>query len=95
MSGGASGAAPGGPGLQGIAPDKLPRHLAVIMDGNGRWAQQRGLVRTSGHDAGAKTIRTVTTECARLGLEQLTLYAFSHENWKRPKGAAKATSRVQ
>ncbi len=74
-----------GSGLADIPADKLPRHLAIIMDGNGRWAQQRGLLRTSGHDAGAKTIRTVTTECARLGLEQLTLYAFSHENWKRPQ----------
>jgi len=64
---------------------RLPRHLAIIMDGNGRWAQKQGLVRTSGHEAGARSIRTITTECARLGLEQLTLYAFSHENWKRPR----------
>ncbi len=68
-----------------VPRSKLPRHLAIIMDGNGRWAQGRGLARTSGHDAGARTIRTITTECARLGLEQLTLYAFSHENWKRPQ----------
>jgi undecaprenyl diphosphate synthase len=68
-----------------LQPDKLPRHLAIIMDGNGRWAQSQGMVRTRGHSKGADTIRTVTTECARLGLEQLTLYAFSHENWKRPK----------
>ena len=65
--------------------EKLPRHLAIIMDGNGRWAQQHGLARTGGHEAGARTIRTITTECARLGLERLTLYAFSHENWKRPR----------
>jgi len=64
---------------------RLPRHIAIIMDGNGRWAQGRGLLRTAGHDAGARTIRTITTECARLKLQQLTLYAFSHENWKRPK----------
>jgi len=68
-----------------LDPHKLPRHLAIIMDGNGRWAQGRGLVRTSGHERGADSIRTVTTECARLGLQQLTLYAFSHENWKRPR----------
>ncbi|HZL99686.1 MAG TPA: polyprenyl diphosphate synthase [Planctomycetota bacterium] len=64
---------------------KLPRHLAIIMDGNGRWAQTHGLARTGGHEAGARTIRAITTECARLGLERLTLYAFSHENWKRPR----------
>ena len=71
--------------MSDIPRDKLPRHLAIIMDGNGRWAQKQGLLRTAGHEAGAATIRTVTTECARLGLQQLTLYAFSHENWKRPK----------
>jgi undecaprenyl diphosphate synthase len=67
------------------ARGKLPRHLAIIMDGNGRWAQQRCLPRTAGHEAGARTIRTITTECAKLGLEQLTLYAFSQENWRRPR----------
>jgi len=65
--------------------DKLPSHLAIIMDGNGRWAQAQGMLRTKGHAKGAETIRTITTECARLGMKQLTLYAFSHENWKRPK----------
>jgi undecaprenyl diphosphate synthase len=68
-----------------LDPAKLPRHLAIIMDGNGRWAQQRGLARTRGHESGADTIRSVTTSCAELGLEQLTLYAFSNENWKRPR----------
>ena len=68
-----------------LSADKLPRHLAIIMDGNGRWAQAQGMLRTKGHARGAETIRTITTECARLGLAQLTLYAFSHENWKRPK----------
>ena len=72
-------------GLDDIPRDKLPPHVAMIMDGNGRWAQGRGLPRTSGHEKGANTIRTMTTECARLGLERLTLYAFSHENWKRPR----------
>ena len=71
--------------MTGLDPAKLPRHLAIIMDGNGRWASGQGLVRTKGHEKGADTIRTATTECARLGLEQLTLYAFSHENWKRPR----------
>ncbi len=71
--------------MNDIPADKLPRHLAIIMDGNGRWAQGQGLARTSGHEKGADTIRTVTTECARLGLQQLTLYAFSAENWKRPR----------
>jgi undecaprenyl diphosphate synthase len=55
------------------------------MDGNGRWAEKQGFARTKGHERGADTIRTVTTECARLKLEQLTLYAFSNENWKRPR----------
>ncbi|MCB9897613.1 MAG: di-trans,poly-cis-decaprenylcistransferase [Planctomycetes bacterium] len=68
-----------------LDPAKLPRHLAIIMDGNGRWAQRQGLVRTSGHERGADTIRLITTECAKRGLEQLTLYAFSAENWKRPR----------
>jgi undecaprenyl diphosphate synthase len=66
-------------------PAKLPRHLAIIMDGNGRWAEGRGLVRTNGHERGADSIRTITTECAKLGLSRLTLYAFSAENWKRPR----------
>ena len=62
----------------------LPRHVAMIMDGNGRWANGRGLPRFAGHKQGAKTVDLVTTECARLGLEALTLYSFSSENWKRP-----------
>ncbi len=62
----------------------LPRHVAMIMDGNGRWANGRGLPRFAGHKQGAKTVDLVTTECARLGIEALTLYSFSSENWKRP-----------
>ncbi|RPG14221.1 MAG: di-trans,poly-cis-decaprenylcistransferase [Phycisphaera sp. TMED9] len=65
-------------------PQTLPRHLAVIMDGNGRWAQAQGLPRIAGHRQGAKTVDMVTMECARLGIEALTLYSFSSENWKRP-----------
>jgi undecaprenyl diphosphate synthase len=61
-----------------------PKHLAIIMDGNGRWAQQRSQPRMVGHLQGAEVVRTVTTECAKLGIEALTLYSFSMENWKRP-----------
>jgi undecaprenyl diphosphate synthase len=62
----------------------IPRHVAIIMDGNGRWAQERSLRRILGHREGIRSVREVTTECARLGVESLTLYAFSVENWKRP-----------
>ena len=64
---------------------RLPRHVAVIMDGNGRWAQRRHLPRIAGHRAGTKTARTTIETCARLNIEALTLYAFSVENWRRPK----------
>jgi undecaprenyl diphosphate synthase len=64
--------------------EKLPEAIAIIMDGNGRWAQERGLPRAKGHEVGAESVRAVTRECARLGLKELTLYAFSTENWKRP-----------
>ena len=63
--------------------DNLPRHIAIIMDGNGRWAKRRGLPRTAGHAAGAETFRTIATYCKDIGLEYLTVYAFSTENWKR------------
>jgi undecaprenyl diphosphate synthase len=69
----------------GLSPERLPRHVAIIMDGNGRWAQARGLPRIEGHRRGVQSVRTVVEECARLGLEQLTLYCFSSENWKRPR----------
>lgn len=64
--------------------ERLPRHIAVIMDGNGRWARQRGQPRIEGHRRGGTSVRTITEECARLGIEQLTLYCLSSENWKRP-----------
>ena len=64
--------------------DRLPRHIAIIMDGNGRWAKKRGLPRTAGHAAGAENFRTIATYCKEIGLEYLTVYAFSTENWKRP-----------
>lgn len=68
-----------------IQLDKVPNHIAIIMDGNGRWAKSRFLPRTAGHKAGVETIRKVLKECQRLGIKHLTLYAFSTENWKRPK----------
>jgi undecaprenyl diphosphate synthase len=69
----------------GLDPARLPRHIAVIMDGNGRWAQQRGLPRIEGHRRGVKSVRATIEECCRLGIRQLTLYCLSTENWKRPK----------
>lgn len=68
----------------GLRSDRLPRHVAIIMDGNGRWAQSRGLPRIEGHRRGVSTVRTIVEQCSRLGLDQLTLYCFSSENWKRP-----------
>jgi len=70
--------------LKQVDPRALPRHIAIIMDGNGRWARQRHLPRAAGHRAGAHAVREVVESAARLGLEALTLYAFSVENWKRP-----------
>ena len=63
----------------------LPNHLRIIMDGNGRWAKKRGLPRSAGHKAGANVFRTISDECAALGIKYVTFYAFSTENWKRPK----------
>lgn len=64
---------------------ELPKHIVIIMDGNGRWAQQRNLPRSSGHQAGVKTTRKIVEHCARLGVSALTVYAFSSENWRRPE----------
>ncbi len=72
------------PALADVPAAKIPRHIAIIMDGNGRWARRRGLPRIEGHRCGADVVRRVTEECARLGIEQLTLYCLSSENWKRP-----------
>lgn len=69
---------------------EIPRHIAVIMDGNGRWAKERGLPRREGHRAGAESVREVTDTCIDLGVEYLTLYAFSSENWSRPEAEIKA-----
>ncbi|RXJ82224.1 di-trans,poly-cis-decaprenylcistransferase [Arcobacter sp. F2176] len=65
--------------------NNLPQHVAIIMDGNGRWAKEQGLNRTAGHEEGAKTVREITTHANNLGIKYLTLYAFSTENWTRPK----------
>ncbi|MDX9742325.1 MAG: di-trans,poly-cis-decaprenylcistransferase [Arcobacteraceae bacterium] len=65
--------------------NNFPNHIAIIMDGNGRWAKSRGLSRTAGHEEGAKTVREITKYCSQIGVKYLTLYAFSTENWTRPK----------
>lgn len=71
--------------LETINKDNLPKHLAIIMDGNGRWAKQKGLLRAFGHEKGTKSVKNTVETCAKLGIENLTLYAFSTENWNRPK----------
>lgn len=76
--------------LAAIDPARIPRHIAVIMDGNGRWAKQRGKPRIFGHREGAASVRAIIDTCARLGVEAVTLYAFSTENWKRPRTEIKA-----
>ena len=63
---------------------RIPSHIAIIMDGNGRWATERNMPRTYGHQAGVETVRRITSECTRLGVKYLTLYTFSTENWNRP-----------
>jgi undecaprenyl diphosphate synthase len=68
-----------------IDTTKLPNHLAIIMDGNGRWAKQKGMLRIFGHENGTKSVREVVEASAELGIKYVTLYAFSTENWKRPK----------
>jgi len=69
----------------GIEVEQMPRHIAIIMDGNGRWAQKKGLPRAHGHREGAKTVEAIAQHCVDFGIECLTLYSFSMENWKRPK----------
>ena len=80
--------------IPGVPRERLPRHIAIIMDGNGRWARRRRLPRVRGHRAGAESVRTVTEECVRLGIGQLTLYGFSAENWRRPKRETDALMRL-
>src|SRR5512145_3332567 len=71
--------------MQGLRRDRLPEHVAVIMDGNGRWAERRGLERSAGHRAGVEAVRALVRAAEELGIGWLTLYAFSSENWNRPK----------
>lgn len=73
---------------------RLPRHVAIIMDGNGRWAKKRGLPRTAGHVAGAEAFRRIATYCRNIGIQYLTVYAFSTENWKRPPEEVDAIMRL-
>lgn len=70
---------------QELDKKRIPRHIAIIMDGNGRWAKERGKERSFGHQAGVDTVRRITSECVRLGVKFLTLYTFSTENWSRPE----------
>ena len=76
--------------LHGLDPAKLPAHVAVIMDGNGRWAQKRLLSRIKGHEKGSEAVRTVVSTCREIGITHLTLYAFSTENWQRPRAEVEA-----
>jgi undecaprenyl diphosphate synthase len=77
-----------------LEPSSIPRHVAIIMDGNGRWARARGLPRLAGHRAGTDNIRRVLEECTRAGVEILTIYAFSTENWKRPESEVRGLMRL-
>src|SRR5947209_14275342 len=77
-----------------IDPARLPAHIAIIMDGNGRWAGRRRLPRVAGHQAGVGPVRSTVEACARLGVEVLTLYAFSVENWKRPRAEVETLWRL-
>ncbi len=74
--------------------DNLPKHIGIIMDGNGRWAKRRGLPRSAGHAAGAETFKRITTFCGDIGISYLTVYAFSTENWNRPKEEVDALMRL-
>jgi len=74
----------------GLRPDQMPRHIAIIMDGNGRWAKKKGLPRVDGHRQGGKTVEKIAQYCVDFGIESLTLYSFSIENWKRPKAEVNA-----
>ena len=89
--------APGDPDYalaRAIDPARLPAHIAIIMDGNGRWAKRRHLPRVAGHKAGVQPVRMTVETCAQLGLRALTLYAFSVENWKRPRAEVETLWRL-
>lgn len=81
---------PGVPWPQGLDPERIPAHVAIIMDGNGRWAKKRLLNRVRGHEKGADTVRTIVRTAREIGLSHLTLFAFSTENWQRPKAEVSA-----
>jgi len=88
---------PGDPDLDlahAIDPQRLPSHIAIIMDGNGRWANRRSLPRVAGHSAGVGSVRSTVEACARIGIKALTLYAFSVENWKRPRAEVETLWRL-
>ncbi len=76
------------------AGENIPRHIAIILDGNGRWAKKRGLPRTAGHAAGSENFRRIATYCKNIGVDYLTVYAFSTENWKRPEEEVRAIMRL-
>ncbi|WP_264532268.1 isoprenyl transferase [Flavobacterium sp. N502540] len=80
--------------LESIDNTNLPQHLAIIMDGNGRWAKQQGFLRAFGHENGTKSVKNTIKTCAKLGIEYLTLYAFSTENWNRPKLEVEALMKI-
>ncbi|MDX6183569.1 isoprenyl transferase [Flavobacterium sp. Fl-77] len=80
--------------IESIDKTNLPKHLAIIMDGNGRWAKQQGFLRAFGHENGTKSVKKTITTCAKLGIEFLTLYAFSTENWNRPKLEVEALMKI-
>ena len=80
--------------INGQPGDSIPRHIAIILDGNGRWAKRRGLPRTAGHAAGSENFRKIATYCKNIGVEYLTVYAFSTENWKRPEDEVKTIMRL-
>ncbi|SNR84858.1 undecaprenyl diphosphate synthase [Flavobacterium sp. ov086] len=80
--------------IDSIDHTNLPKHLAIIMDGNGRWAKQQGFLRAFGHENGTKSVKKTITTCAKLGIEYLTLYAFSTENWNRPKLEVEALMKI-
>src|SRR5437868_7056743 len=77
-----------------LPAEQMPRHVAIIMDGNGRWATRRGMIRVNGHEAGVDSVRAVTRYCGQVHIHALTLYAFSTENWKRPKAEIKFLFRL-
>ena len=76
------------------AGKQIPRHIAIILDGNGRWAKKRALPRKAGHLAGSETFRSIATYCKEIGVEYLTVYAFSTENWKRPEDEVKGIMKL-